>query len=1135
MSKSKEYELAIKIAGEVEKSFYDSTKLTKKELSNIAKQAVLTATAASDTSVSLGQRFQKGLKDAEPAFKGLENVAETTFKAMAAAAATASAAISAGLVMSVNAGSEFESAFAGVKKTVTASDAELNQMRDDIRQMAKEMPSTAAELSEIAESAGQLGIANENIIGFTKTMANMEVATNLTRDEAASDFAKFANITGMSQENFDRLGSSVVALGNNMATTEADIVSMGMRIAGAGNQVHLSQNEIMGYSAALSSVGIEAEAGGSAFSKLLVNMQMAAETGKNLSKYAKVAGMTGNEFKKAFGEDASGAINAFLAGLNDTERNGKSAIAVLTDMGLTEVRLRDTLLRAANASDLFDDALKISNDAWEENTALANEAAQRYITFESQCDILKNKVTDIGISIYDDLRPGLTEGIGLANEFVDSLAGQEDVLGNVINSAVKSMPTMVRHVKEAGEAVGEFAQPFLAVGGWLVENPGLITGTIAGIGTSLATYKVASGVMSLVTSLGALGPVGWTIMGIGGAAAVITGIGTAVKKSAAEAKKANLDKHFGNITLSMKELQQTASFIVKNKCLEQIQESISAIGELDGISDAINSAAEDLNKMNWKVSMGMELTDQEKENYQNQLEAYMQSTQDYITQRQYAVNLSVTTLLGDDMENSNVVAQLNAFYADKQQELADLGTQLNDAITDAFNDGLLEPEEAEIIANLQAQMAHIKSVLAGSDFEAGLDLIGVKYSGQPLDADSFQNLQSEIQDQVSEAMMAYDEAYRTSVSEYRTLLSEGRISQEDFDSELETLNAGYLQQQMDIQARAAEFQLNTIQQAYGDEMSALIEQLQSETNIQLEEMLDSVAYHGALGIHLDLLGEDILDSIDIDKSTKDALADLFEQMQPSMEQMEGLAQQYREAGMDIPEELRKGISDMGAIGALAGDTDAIWEVIGQAAESEEYHEAIATIWEAGGYIPEQIARAVTDGQEDINDAVYQSYLDTQEEYNKTFGKGIDVTIPINFAGTVIQNAQKGIEASVKTGHADGGIFNTPHIAWFAEDGPEAVIPINNSRNAIDLWEKTGELLGMEGLEEKSSSLDSMIENNTSYDNSSQNTPIIYNPTFQFYGSAPSKQDLEEVMETEQEKFARMMEEYLKDNRRTKFA
>jgi TP901 family phage tail tape measure protein len=115
----------------------------------------------------------------------------------------------------VNVGLNFESAFAGVRKTVDATEEEFEQFESGLREMSKQMPVTASELAAIAEAAGQLSIKNENLLSFTETMAHLGVTTNLTSQEAATALARLANITGMNQENFDRLGSSIVELGNN--------------------------------------------------------------------------------------------------------------------------------------------------------------------------------------------------------------------------------------------------------------------------------------------------------------------------------------------------------------------------------------------------------------------------------------------------------------------------------------------------------------------------------------------------------------------------------------------------------------------------------------------------------------------------------------------------------------------------------------------------------------------------------------------------------------------------------------------------------------------------------------------------------------------------------------------------------
>lgn len=1129
MPKNKEYELAIKIAGEVEKSFYESTKLTKKELRNIAKQAAMSAELANGAYGSMGKKISKGLKDAEPAFSGLERAAEASFKSIVLLAGTAGAGISAGLIGSIHVGSEFESAFAGVKKTVNATSAELAQMRADIRQMVKEeIPMTAAELSAIAESGGQLGIHNENIIEFTATMANMDVATNLTSDESATEFAQFANIVDMSQDRFSNLGSTVVELGNNMATTEADIMSMSMRIAAAGNQVHLSEADIMAYSAALSSVGIEADAGGTAFSKMLAKLQMAVETGEDLKDYAKVAGMTGSEFKQAFAEDATIAINAFLAGLGDTERNGKSAIVVLDDMGLTEVRLRDTLLRASNASGMFESALEMASNAWEENTALTKEAEQRYKTLESQTQMTKNKITDLGISVYDDLRPGLTEGISLANEFIDSMAGQEDVIGDMIDSFTENIPTMVRKTREAGEAIGDFAEPFLAVGGWLVDNPGVITGSIAGIGSALAAYKVASGVSALAGALKTLTPQGQAIMALGAVAGVLTGIGTAVKKAANDAKRANLDAHFGDIALSMAELQETAARIVQSKDLDLIRESVLAMDEVEGIADSIQDTTEALNKMNWKVSMGMELGAAEQEEYRSQIESYIQETQEYLTQKQYAVNIAVGVLTDDDLEGNNIVTQINSFYAAKQNELQRLGTDLNKAITDAFNDGLLEIDEVEKITQLQSQMAEIQTTLAAAEYDANLELMKSDYlAGGALDADSFMNLQAELGEQTAVASEEYRKAFVTAVSNERVMLEEGDITQEDYDRAVAEFNENYLAQKGELQAKAADFQNQVIMEQYGDEIGGIDvnELLKEQMGLSMAD-IESTGFSG-LSWDTDLIYKGM--DMGLDKSTKAALSDLWEVREQEFAQMQDTVKQYQEAGKAVPESIRKGMLDSAALGALVGDQEAIYALMGEETRTNpEYQAMLEDFQEQGLYIPEQIAAGIRENRNAVQSAIL-------EVCDSSIMQGLDV-LGVGVKMPAITTA--GYAASPGTGmpgHADGGIFTVPHVAWFAEDGPEAAIPLDGSQNAIDLWVKTGELLGMDGLTGGAEPLAASIEE-AAYTGSGEVVIHVDNSrTIQFNDGAPSKEEIEDILDDENEKFAKLMAVYLQNNRRVSFS
>ncbi len=315
---------------------------------------------------------------------------------------------------------DYESAITGVKKTTDLTDAELSDMSDAFKQLSSDIPVAASDLAGIAENAGQLGIAKDYIVDFTATMADLGVATNLSGEEAAQTFAKFANITGMAQEDFDRLGSAVVALGNNSATTEADIADMALRLAAAGTQAGMSQADIVAMAAALSSVGLEAEAGGSAFSKAINMMNVAVQTGnEQLTDFASIAGMSAAEFAAAFKEDAAQAVIAFTEGLGNMEAHGETATVLLENLGLTELRLRDSLTRASSAGDLFRETLELGNKAWKENTALTTEAQLRYSTTESRLKLLDNAFDRVKVTIGDQLNPAMQMFIGAGTDALD--------------------------------------------------------------------------------------------------------------------------------------------------------------------------------------------------------------------------------------------------------------------------------------------------------------------------------------------------------------------------------------------------------------------------------------------------------------------------------------------------------------------------------------------------------------------------------------------------------------------------------------------------------------------------------------------------------------------------------------------
>lgn len=360
--------------------------------------------------------FSAAFQQAAKVAKELESGTGKMFQTIGGGVANAGKALMAGLsvplagigVASAKAAIDFESAMTGVAKTVDMTEEEFQAMSKSVQEMSRELPASTTEIAAVAEAAGQLGIEKENILSFTRTMIDMGEATNLSSDEAATALARFANITGMSQDQFSNLGSAVVDLGNNFATTEAEIVEMGMRLAGTGSQVGLSQAEIMGLATAMSSVGIQAEAGGTAMSMVMTKINKAVGAGgEGLEKFANVAEMSAADFAEAWRTNPTVALEALVNGLSYAQQSGKNMDVVLEELGIKGIRETDTMKRLAGASHLLGDAFDTATTAFEENTALSKEAETRYATLAAKISILKNAFVEAGQKIGDLFSPAL--------------------------------------------------------------------------------------------------------------------------------------------------------------------------------------------------------------------------------------------------------------------------------------------------------------------------------------------------------------------------------------------------------------------------------------------------------------------------------------------------------------------------------------------------------------------------------------------------------------------------------------------------------------------------------------------------------------------------------------------------------
>ena len=398
--------------------------------------------SASGQTRKLGSDVQQAGKRAANAATGLAATAAMAGKAILLG-------IGGAMAVSAKAAVEFESSLTGVAKTTNLAggafdraNSPLAQFGDQLRKMAlTRVPMNVNELARIAELGGQLGVQVPNLIDFTEVVAKLGVTTNLATEQGATGLARFMNIMRTDFGDVDRIGSAIVALGNNFATTESEILGFAVRLAPIGATVGATEAEILALSTALTSLGIPAERGGTALQRVFIKMKSAVDGGgASLTSFARATNMTEDAFSKLFRSSPAQAFAALAKGLDDINESGGNVFTTLEDLELSEQRTVATLLAVASGYEVLDDAIGMSDDAYRENIALNEEAALRFGTNASQVQFLGNAFNDLKIEVGNALigRGGLiavVDTLGgfleITKENIDAVGGFVKVLGGI--------------------------------------------------------------------------------------------------------------------------------------------------------------------------------------------------------------------------------------------------------------------------------------------------------------------------------------------------------------------------------------------------------------------------------------------------------------------------------------------------------------------------------------------------------------------------------------------------------------------------------------------------------------------------------------------------------------------------------
>ncbi|MCM1187647.1 MAG: phage tail tape measure protein [Lachnospira sp.] len=1098
--------------------------------------------------------FGNSMKEVNSGFDSMVNMAKSAAKMVA----VAFSAVKVGefVTDAVEVYSEFEQSMANTAAVANATQHEYEQLEEAAREMGKATTKTAAEASDALGYMMLAGWDVNDAISGLEPVLRLSEATQMDLATCSDLVTDSMSALGLSVEDLTEYLDICTAANNNANTSAEALMEAFIGCGGTARTAGASLNDTATALGILANNGTKGAEAGTALNSMLVRMT-SKDVAINAMKDLGVAVFNdAGEFRGL--QTVLVDVQEALSGLTAEEQSSYMASIAGTNYYTEMSYLLDAVAEKADGTASAWDTLSVSLE--DSDGALMNMANTVTDTLQGAFSRLNSAADDAKISLADAFSDDLKGLINGLAEYIPTLTQK------FIDFSTKAGPKISKAFRTIQKGAGDAWKVISNIGGWILDNFDAVQVAIVGIGSAIVAYKVINGIIGMANAFKSMSLVltnPWLVVLVGVAAAIV-GIASAIKTAEKQAAKSNLAAHFGDIALSMEEISEAAEHIIASDNLTKIHESMAAFDELDGIADSMQDSINAINKMNWKVSIGMELSADDKDSYVAEIQNYIEQAQSYVEQERYALNLNLALFADGDLERQNIVTQLDTFYADKYSELEALGTKLNETVTAAFEDGLLDMDEVKEITELQAQMARIQEALATSDFDAQLKVMELQYSGAELDADSFQALQEELAAQVEAASAEYEESLQLRIANYQVMLDDGAIDKSQYDAAVNEFWEDYLTSMSELEAKSLDFQINTIMQQYCDDVDAF----QANMNEVMAEFADDVYSYDWTDrpvVMMDSMIQSLYDN-DISKDTKQAIAMLLESMQPSLEQVEQLKQQYENLGMEIPKSIEETLANADMLGAMTaykkffgtgGDIESVWKVAESYIVNDADYEAIEqTLRGYGWELPEAVAEELETSQtETIAPAIDGIYAYSDEYINQIFSQGFDITTDVNVTlnpiisgGSAItgaaQNAAAAAAAKVgMPGHAEGGIFDKPHVAWFAEDGPEAAIPIDGSSNAVSLWERVGKLLGVfdggtpagQGEELYNGVTNYQTTNDNSVaDDSTDSRQFVFSPQIEIQGSA-SREDVEEALNLSMEQFRELMEQYIAEKSRVSFA
>lgn len=1111
---------------------------------------------------------------------GIGSISSTAKKAAAAVtAAFAAVNVTQFVEGAVDVYSGFEQSLANTAAIAGASSTEYNQLQDAARAAGKATSKTA---QESADALGYMALAGWDVQQSTSAlMPVLELSEATQLDLARTSDLVTDSMGAMKVPISDLAGylDMVVQANNSANTTAEQAMEAFIRTGGAANALGVELTETATAAGILANNGTKGTQSGTALNAIFSRIA----TNKNAKEAMADLGIS------IF--DAKGEFVGLQNVLIQTEEalsklSTKKSTAFMKDISGTQYYskfkyLLDSVEQgadgAASAWDSLEGKLRDSEGALDQMDEKVMD------TMQGSTARLNSAIDDMKISFADSFDTEVVEAMelltGVFNDASESIQEFSEEHAIEIHQVFEDIVSGVETVEDGvGDAVSFVVENWTLIesalaGGAVAYGLNRLAGSAMHVANAFKAVSAAEDISKLTGLAGTLGSLATPFGAVtAGATVAIAGI-AAWKVYSHEAHEQmvedGLAEHFGDITLSMEQLDEIAKDIVGKRKLTQISAMLESIGKTDEAIKSMSDGLSDVETIQWKMKAGLEITTDDKDTYVASVKKYVEDAQNVVSNQGYTVSVATKLLLG---KNSSVESENNAFYAGLDSELNGLQKKLNKKIQKAVENGV-NIQTNKPIQNLLSKISEITSSVTDAQNEAALQGIQLKYSGKEMTSDDFKQLMPDISDYEKQAAEGAQEAYETSMATLNVRLKRGDISKKKYNKEKSQLEEGYYQTQAKALADGSQFIINSISDAYGPKVKKAMDILQKDMPSRLQAaMKEGIQPHQLDGVINDVVNESLSDA-DISDKKQEQIADLFKYgLGDIWSDMDELKERMQDNGMKMPKSLEKSWRSTESLAALSGSVEDAFILLGDTvSDSEESRAYIEALTNLGATGPKAFADAMEDAsplvQAEVKNlmAMIQNDMGGIATLNFEFGASASVSSTANsFVGPPVPQGKKGKKAASGKGgkngskkkvyrNARGGIYSSPILTTFAEEGTEAAIPLDGSARGKSLLRQANEIMGLTVVEDATEyppvpevtrdvelyqrfSSDSAIKNSSVVSSGAgpkYDFQISYAPVIHISGNADQK-EVETALKLGKEDFAKMMDEYLQSKERVSF-